>query len=403
MSPDPRLARNPALLCVYAALMMSLFPMAIITVFYKDDIGMSMTEIMLLQGAFGLALALFEFPSGYLADRIGYRRTLIVAAAMNAVGWSLYLRADAIGEIVLAEVVLGIGISLISGTDGALMYESLAATGEESRFGTWTGRMKSFGQIGEGTAAIVAGFLYATWSRGPFVLEVGIWLVNLVVAWQLVEPARHRPALTDNWTQIKGMVSYVARENPRLRALVGLMIALGMASFLPVWTIQLYATEAGLDERWLGLVWAAANYTVALGSILSTRFAARLGLGRLLVLCLGLIAVGYGGLGLTHAVWGFAFYFALTMMRGLNTPVLYHEEQLELPSSDRAGFVSLRGLIFRGSFLVIGPCLGLAIDRFGQHPPLLVTGALVVAAGALALIAVRRAGVLDPPASPPPA
>ena len=394
MTPTPRLAKNPAKLCLFHALQMSLFPMAIITVFFKNDIGMSMSQIMLLQGAFGLAMALFEFPSGYLADRIGYRRTLIVSSLMNAVGWTLYVRADSIPEVVFAEVILGIAISLISGTDSALMYESLAETGREEQFGHWAGRMKFFGQFGEGTAAIVAGFIYATWNRGPFVLEVGIWVLNLVVAWQLVEPTRHRPSLTDNWTQIKGMVRHVARENPKLRAIVALTIVLGMSSFLPVWTIQLYATDAGLDEKWLGLMWAAANYTVAIGSLLSTRFAARMGLARLLILCVGLMAVGYGGLGLTHAVWGFAFYFSLTLMRGLNTPVLHHAEQRQVPSSDRAGYISLRSLIFRSLFLVLGPLVGFGIDRWGQHAVMLVTGAVIVSVAVLALIGVQRAGVL---------
>ena len=88
----PALQRNPALLCAFHALQMSLFPMAILTVFYREDLGMSMTEIMLVQGGFGLAMALFEFPSGYLADRIGYRRTMVLASVMNAVGWTVYAR-----------------------------------------------------------------------------------------------------------------------------------------------------------------------------------------------------------------------------------------------------------------------------------------------------------------------
>ena len=74
------LQRNPRLLCIFHALQMSLFPMAILTVFYRQNLGMSMAEIMLVQGGFGLVMALFEFPSGYLADRIGYRRTLVIAA-----------------------------------------------------------------------------------------------------------------------------------------------------------------------------------------------------------------------------------------------------------------------------------------------------------------------------------
>ena len=390
------LGANPRLLCTFHALQMSLFPMAILTVYFRQDIGMSMSQIMLLQGAFGLAMALFEFPSGYLADRFGYRRTLIFASLLNAVGWSIYVRADTLPHILVAEVVLGIGISLISGTDSALLYESLVESGSESEFGRWNGRVRFFGQFGEGTAAIVAGFLYASWHRLPFLLEVGIWVFNLGVAWKLVEPARHRPPLEDNWRQVKAMVRHVLVVDRRLFAIVCLTLALGMSSFVPVWTIQLYATDAGLPAAALGVVWAIANYSVAIASLWSTRLASRIGLARLLTLCVVLIAVAYTGMGLNHALWGFAFYFLLTTMRGLNGPVLHHEEQRRIPSSDRAGFISLRSLTFRCGFLVLGPLVGFSIDRWGQHPVLLALGAGLTLAAATGLWMMRRSGALTP-------
>jgi predicted MFS family arabinose efflux permease len=373
---------------------MSLFPMAILTVFFRHDIGMSMTEIMLVQGGFGLAMALFEFPSGYLADRIGYRKTLIVAAMMNAVGWSIYVRADSILGVLLAEAVLGVAISLISGSDTALLYETLEESGEESEFGRWIGRIKFFGQFGEGSAAIIAGFLYAQWHRLPFAFEVGIWVINLVVAWRLVEPERQRPPLQDNWAQVRAMVRHLAIDDPKLRAITLLTIVLGMASFIPVWTVQLYVTDAGLAASWLGVIWALANYSVAIASLMSTRLSGKLGLSRLFVLCIVLIALGYAGMGLTHAIWGVVFYYSLTIMRGLYGPSLHHEEQRRVPSSDRAGFISLRSLAFRSCFLVLGPCVGLAIDRYGQHPVLLGVGALLTIAAVCALWMMHRSGAI---------
>ena len=390
------LKSNPRLLCVYHALQMSLFPMAILTVYFRQDLGMNMQEIMLLQGAFGLVMALFEFPSGYLADRIGYRRTLILASVLNAIGWSAYVHADSMLGIVLAEVVLGIGISLISGTDTALLYESLEESKQELQFGKWLGRVKFFGQFGEGTAAIVAGFLYASWHRMPFLLESGIWVINIFVAWKFVEPVRHRPPLQDNWKQIKGMLRHVAVEDIQLRAVVLLTIVLGMCSFVPVWTIQLYATDAGLPAIWLGIVWAAANYSVAIGSLYSSRLRGVIGMRRLLILCIALVVLSYAGMGLTHAVWGVGFYFTLTIMRGLFGPSLQHEEQRLLPSTDRAGFVSLRSLLFRAVFLVLGPLIGISIDRFGQHPVLLVVGTGLTLAALLALRNMGRSGALEP-------
>ncbi len=386
----PALHRNPTLLCIFHALQMSLFPMAILTVFYRQNLGMSMTQIMLVQGGFGLAMALFEFPSGYLADRIGYRRTLVFASVLNAVGWSIYARADGIGGVIVGEMVLGVGVSLISGSDAALLYESLKETGREHDYSKWAGRVRFWGQLGEGSAALVAGLMFAHWARLPFVAEALVWVVNLFVAWRLLEPDRHRPVLGENWKQVKAMVSHVAREAPALRAVMLLTIVLGMSSFIPVWTIQLYATDAGMDAGWLGVTWALANYSVALSSLYATRASERFGLHGVMTLCIPLIAIGYAGMGLSHTLWGIGFYFVLTTMRGLFSPPLGHEEQRLIPSADRAGFLSLRSLVFRSSFLVIGPVVGVAMDRWGQHPVLLVLGALLVGSAALALSRLNR-------------
>ena len=53
-----------------------------------------LADVVAEQLFFGLAMALFEFPSGYLADRLGYRRTLLVASMAMLAGWSVYLVVD---------------------------------------------------------------------------------------------------------------------------------------------------------------------------------------------------------------------------------------------------------------------------------------------------------------------
>ncbi len=395
-------ARNPRLICLFHALQMSLFPMAIITIFFKEKIGLDMQEIMLLQGGFGLAMAVFEFPSGYLADRIGYRRSLVIASLLQVAGWSLYVMADSWVWVVVAELVLGVGMSLISGSDSAVLYESLLDADREEDYTLWSGRMKFWGQFGEGTAAIGAGLLYAFDARLPFAVEVVVWIFAVGVALRLVEPQRERPPLGDDWNQVRHMTSHLLRGDPRLRAAVFAMIVLGMSSFVPVWTIQLYAVGQGVPETWLGPIWACANYSVAIGALLSRPLGRRLGLGRLLLVCIGLIVAGYAGLGFSHALFGFAFYYLLTLMRGMYMPVMQHEEQRLIPSRDRAGFLSLRSLIFRSSFLVIGPLVGLSIDAKGQHPVMLFLG---LAFGVLATIGwfgLRRNGILRPRSVPPP-
>ncbi|MEZ6197792.1 MAG: MFS transporter [Planctomycetota bacterium] len=384
------LRRNPALVCAYHALMMSLFPMAIITLFYRREIGMSMADIFLLQGGFGLGMVLLEFPSGYLADRVGYRFSLIVAALAAIGGWALYAVGESFAAVAVAELVLGASTAFISGSDAALLYESLKETGREEEYGKWWGRYTFAGQTAEGAAALTAGFLFSLDPRLPFRVQVGIWVLNLGVALAIVEPARHRPVLRKNLEQMKGIVRHVARENPALRATMLLAIALGMSSFIPVWTIQSHASGQGLPESWLGPMWAFANFSVALGGLLAHRLERRFGFARCGVLFVVLVALGYLGLGIVRVMPGFAFYFLLTAMRGLQYPIVGHREQRLVGSSDRAGFLSFRSFVFRGSFLALAWPVGASIDRFGPYVPMLVVGAGLVTAAAFALRAVLR-------------
>ncbi len=354
---------------------MSLFPLAIITIFWKLEIGLSVAQIMLLQACFGLVVAICEFPSGYVADRIGYRVALVLASSLMFIGWSVYLVANNFWSVLVAELILGVGHSLISGTDSAMMYESLANIGQQQTFEKWNGRFRFFGQSAEATTALGAGLIFTYWARLPFVLESLIWLVNIGIALTLVEPARHRPLQVRHLQQIRDIYQYVVHRQPALLALMIFSLPIGIGSFLPVWLIPLHAHDAGVPTSWLGPIWAVANYSVAIAALCSYRLRSTLGQLPTLMICILLMAVGYAGLGLSHHLFGFAFYYVLTTMRGLNSPILHAAEQHLMPSDNRAGLLSLHSLIFRVTFAVVGPLVGLAVDLWGQHTVFLGVGA----------------------------
>jgi MFS family permease len=382
-----RVDRNPLLLCVYHTLFGALFPVAIFPLFWVDDLHMSMTTMLSVQAFFGLVIALFEFPSGYVADRLGHRTALVAGSAIVLLGWAFYAAAHTLVGVIVAESVLGVGFSLISGADSALLYESLLLRGQEVTFARWYGRMRLCGQLAEGSASLLSGLLYAHAARLPFQAQVGVWVVALGLALALAKVPSAAPKVERHLQQMRYIARHALRENRALRAVMLTTVAFGLMSFIPVWLMALYARDAGMPTAWLGPFWAAANYVVALGSLLSDRLGARFGLAITLTGCIALAALSYAGLGLSHGLYGALFYFGLTLARGIHAPLLHHEEQRLVPSSDRAGFLSFRNFLFRGSYVLLGPAIGVAVERYGQHPVLLGCGVLVV----LALIATTRA------------
>ena len=359
---------NIARLYAFSFLQMTLFPMAIITLFWKDRIGLSLTQILLLQSILSIVMVVMEYPTGYVSDRVGYRVALTIASFLGMIGWGMYVFAGTFGQVLAAEVILGISLAFISGSDSALLYETLKARSAEQSYARHQGRMSGFAQAGEAGGAVFAGLLYAASPLLPFILQVGVWFLALLLTRSLVEPARQLTTPASHLAEAWRTARYAFIENRRLRATILLNTFLGIASFYPVWLIQPYMQHAGVPVGWFGPVWSGANLTVALFAIASHRAGHRLGDRRMVILFALLVWMGYCGLGFTGGIWGFLFYYLLTSMRGLRGPMMLHHAQVETPSANRAGILSLQSLCFRLLFAITGPLIGMLADRTGvQH------------------------------------
>ena len=359
------LSGNIAKLYVFSFLQMMLFPMAIITLFWKDHIGLSLTQILLLQSIFSVATLALDYPAGYISDRVGYRCALNIAAALGMAGWGIYIYADSFTTVLLAEITLGMSLSFISGSDSALLYETLRAQGDERSYARHQGRMHGFAQIGEATGAVLAGVIYAFEPRLPFVLQVAVWGAGLLVTSRLAETPREHAPQRSHLAEALATARYAFRENRHLRYTILLNTVLGVASFYPVWLIQPYMQHARVPLTWFGPVWAGANLTVALCALASHRLHNRLGDRGMVLIFLGLVVAGYLGLGLSGGIWGFLFYYLLTCMRGLRGPMMLSHTQKESTSANRAATLSLQSVSFRLLFVVSGPLVGKLADAAG--------------------------------------
>jgi len=345
---------------------MALFPMAIITLFWKDQIGLTLSEILLLQAIFSLATVVMEYPTGYLSDRLGYRTALLLASLLGISGWLTYTLAGSFLTVMLAEIQLGISYAFVSGADSALLYETLRSQGREEEYLHHDGRMTAWAQGGEAAGAVGAGVLYAWFPLLPFLLQVAVWLAAWLICRRLREPPGHVAApVVSHWQEARRIARRALGEVPALRWTLLFGAVLGLASFFPVWLVQPYMQAAGVPLFWFGPAWAAANLSVSAGSLLSARAQFHLGTRGMTWLCLLLIVAGYLGLALTHAVWGFAWYFLLTLMRGLQGPLLRLHLQQRSRRSERASILSLKSLLFRSGFIVAAPLVGALADRVG--------------------------------------
>ena len=383
----PAADRTPALLVALAGLRFVLFPIPIVTVFWTGPLGMSLTDVMWLQAVFAATVALVEFPSGYLADRVGHRTALLAGTACTTAAWVLYARANGFSGVAVAEVVLAIGYACISGADSALLYRALDAGGRAGDYLRWESRSRAAMQVAEAASSAAGGALYGLAPRLPFWLQVPTSRAGLACAAGTREAPRQPDAPgTSHGAAAWRLLRHALWRHRRLRTSLALHVALSLSTFLMVWLVQPYMQSRGIPVAWFGPIWAAMHLALAAVSLASARVARAFGAAPTLLACCLLVPAGYWLMAATHAVWGVAFYLLLMAVRGLQGPILATTLQRDAPDADRAGVMSLASLGMRLGVVVFGPPVGRLVDRAGLDAALPIVGAAcgLAALGALA-------------------
>src|ERR671915_2048746 len=97
------------------------------------DAGLSIFEVFIANAVFTAAMALFEVPTGVVADTRGRRASFLLSELTLAVGTLAYVGVAAIeGGLLLfclAGVILGLGYTFYSGAVEAWLVDALKATG----------------------------------------------------------------------------------------------------------------------------------------------------------------------------------------------------------------------------------------------------------------------------------
>jgi MFS family permease len=112
-----------------------------IWVIYLIDVrGLTLGQVTAMEGPFWLATLLMEVPTGVIADRYGRTVSLRAGAIVNAAGMFAFAFSDNFGILFGSYMLLALAITLFSGADAALFYDSLKAAGREHDYQKLWGR-----------------------------------------------------------------------------------------------------------------------------------------------------------------------------------------------------------------------------------------------------------------------
>jgi MFS family permease len=347
--------------------------MPIIVLFYTAN-GLSMQEIFILQSVYSFTIMALEIPTGYLADLIGRKKSILAGCILGFAGYLTYSLSSGFWEFAVAETILGLGISLVSGADSALLYDSLVAVQKEDKYTRFEGKITSYGNYAEALAGLLGGLLAVYSLRTPYYVQTIVAFSGIPAALFLVEPALHTKRIRLKLKAVPNLVMHVLFRDVKLKWNILLSAFTGACTLSMAWLAQPYLMDIKLPTAWFGGVWAILNLTVGIAAMIAWRMETRYGEAKTMILFSATLIASYFLLGLQPGLAGILIIVVFYFARGIATPTLRNYIQQVSGSENRATIMSVRNFIIRLAFAIIGPVFGFLLDNQGLRAAFLFGG-----------------------------
>jgi len=335
---------------------------------YFLNLGLSMRNVFELQVILGITVVVCEIPSGYFSDIWGRKKTLIVGALFYAVSFNYLIFADTFLKLIIFEVITGVAISLVSGADMSVLYDSLKFT--KTGRGDFTKAIANhqfYKTLAESIAAILGGFLATYAFSYALYAHAAISWIPFVIALTLIEPPIERMDRSQHLKNFKEILKYIFIDHKFVRLIFLNMTLWGVSTFVAVWLFQKYWMDGGVKLFYFGILWAGYNVTVGIVGkwvhFLEKKY------GAILLICAlsALPIAGYLGLAYFSGWLGITFGLCFQFARGINQVLLRDAFNWRIPDKFRSTANSVSSLFFRLGFALIGPVVGISIDKWGMQ------------------------------------
>lgn len=360
-----------------------------VKLFYAEN-SLSDFDLFLLHAIYSFVIFTVEIPSGYLADVWGRKKTIITGMFFGIIGFGAYSMSWGFWGFLLAELALGIGQGFISGSDTAILYDSLSEQKKVEKYLKHESRITGSGNIAEALAGIVFTVLAFSSMRGYYYIQTGLSAIGFMGAWFLVEPKVHLSKTKVSLQSILEIVRDTLWKKPQLNRYIFLSSIIGFASLSMAWFAQIFLYEAGVEKANFGIVWTALNLMVAIGSFSSSWTDRLLGPRHILLFLLIFLSGGFILSSLTISFWGIGFLLVFYFVRGTAHPIMKDRINKLTESNVRATVLSVRSLIIRILFAVLGPLLGWYTDRLSLSFALMLCGLIVLFPGVFLVARILR-------------
>ena len=353
-----------------------------IATLYRQAAGVTLFEMSVIESVSFAVSLLLEVPWGMVADRIGYRKSMILCTALFFVSKIVFWRAEGFGMFLVERVLLAVVVAGLSGLDTSILWLSAGEDQAHRVFGLYG----AFGTAGMILASVVCAALIGDDYRLSGFLTMLSYGAAAVLALFMDEVQGPTMTMERPMASLRRNLRQLAGTPGLLPLILCGALAGEVCRNVTVFYNQPQYIRCGMDERLIAAVYALTTL-VGLCGVLSEALTRRAGERRTGTLLLALMACCCLMLAATnHALLSVAAMLLLCAASALYGPLASLMENRLVVSDDRATALSVHTLVTDGAVIPLNLLLGRLAEA--SLPGTFLFGALICGA---AIFLFRRA------------
>ncbi len=292
---------------------------------------------------------------------------------LGAIGMWVYAFSSWFWTFLMAELILGLGSSFISGSDSAMLYDVLVDEWRQNENKKLQGYLQSVSSISEWSASLIGWLLAAISIHLPFYVEFGIFITVLPLLFFLEEPQRHKHENKDwAWKWIMKIVRYSLHEHQEIKWLIFFSGVFGASTLVMTWFLQSYFELVWVPLIYFGILWTIFNLSLIPFSLYAHKIESYYWPRKSLILISLFPILGYLLLSYLSSLFALVFVFFFYLARAFGSIVLNDYVNILVTSNIRATVLSVQALMYRLVFVIVGPFLGWMSDIYSLQTAFLL-------------------------------
>jgi len=369
----------------------SFFFLSVLVPFLESN-GLKASDIYRLEAIFAATMVVCQIPTGYFADVMGRKTSMLIGSIFYPLSLLIYALSHSFWGFAAAEASGAIAISLRSGADTALLYDTLIELKREKEHKRIEGQAYLLQRLGSFTANIAGGFLGMIALNLPIFVTAAVGFIKLPLILSMKETQKEpskkktpRMHVADLGCALNFCGTHALIRNASLY-----LAFIGGINLMGYWSYYLYYSKLGIPVAYFGLLAAAGSLSAGVGAHFFHVIEKKTGERAAFLLPL-LTAPSYILIAWIDSVWAVPFILLNAFLWGLAIPLLRDTLHKHTRSTIRATVLSVSSMGDRMIYVVMAFGIGTLVDSTSLEAGIAGLGACFALCCSFPALALMRA------------